>query len=294
MLPPIAPPTPPARPTVPGDARGVLRPAAASEQFSLERVAPSAEVAPYVEYHWVVAWALPPGSVHHQKVLPAPSVNMTFQPWGVRISGVMRGQFSTELQGTERVLGVRFHPGGFRPFLGAPLATITDRQLAIADVFGPEGDALWTQVRAGADRDDPTGMAALVDELLAARAPETPPGEIALVTGIVDTIAGDPSITRADHVADRFGLHPRTLQRLFADWVGVGVKWVLQRYRIYEAVDLAATGEQVGWSRVAADLGFTDQAHFTRVFSAMVGVSPARYARECAAAVVADRQTVEN
>ena len=272
--------------TDPTAARGVLRPAAALEHFTLERVAPAASVAPYVEHHWVVAWSLPPGHVHEQKVLPAPSVNMTFQPWGVRVSGVMRGQFSTELQGTERVLGVRFRPGGFRPFLGAPLTSITDRQLAIGDVFGADGDRLWAEVRDVAESDgDPAGMATRVDHFLAERAPETPPAEVDLVSRIVATIADEPSITRAHHVADRFGLGDRTLQRLFAEWVGVGVKWVIQRYRIYEAVDLAAAGGPVTWSRVAADLGFTDQAHFTRAFTAMVGISPAAYARECATAV---------
>ncbi|MGH3223253.1 MAG: AraC family transcriptional regulator [Streptosporangiaceae bacterium] len=32
------------------------------------------------------------------------------------------------------------------------------------------------------------------------------------------------------------------------------------------------------WAALAADLGYADQAHLTRDFTATIGVSPARYA----------------
>ena len=30
-----------------------------------------------------------------------------------------------------------FRPAGFHPFLGAPVATLTDRRVQVAEVFGP-------------------------------------------------------------------------------------------------------------------------------------------------------------
>ena len=71
---------------------------------------------------------------------------------------------------------------------------------------------------------------------------------------------------------------PRTLQRLFADYVGVSPKWVMRRARLHEAAERADSGEPVDWAALASDLGYADQAHLTRDFTVTIGVPPARYA----------------
>ncbi|HEX4657931.1 MAG TPA: AraC family transcriptional regulator [Streptosporangiaceae bacterium] len=75
------------------------------------------------------------------------------------------------------------------------------------------------------------------------------------------------------------GLPVRRLQRLFAEYVGVGPKWVMRRARLHEAAERADRGLDVAWAELASDLGYADQAHLTREFTAMIGVPPGRYAR---------------
>ena len=70
----------------------------------------------------------------------------------------------------------------------------------------------------------------------------------------------------------------RTLQRLFRRYVGVGPKWVLQRARLHDAVDRIDAGRVTDLASLALELGWFDQAHFTRDFTALVGQSPAAYA----------------
>ena len=94
----------------------------------------------------------------------------------------------------------------------------------------------------------------------------------------------DHSLLTVADVADRHAVTVRTLQRLFTHYVGVGPKWVLARYRLHDAVaDLDA-----GWPGTLTDLavryGWYDQAHFTRDFTALVGVTPGQY-RDRATAV---------
>ena len=72
----------------------------------------------------------------------------------------------------------------------------------------------------------------------------------------------------------------RSLQRLFTDYVGIGPKWVIMRFRILDAAAAAHDGEPVDWARLAVELGFTDQAHLTRAFTSVVGTPPATYQRE--------------
>jgi len=45
----------------------------------------------------------------------------------------------------------------------------------------------------------------------------------------------------------------------------------------------AAAAESVDWSSLAVELGFADQAHLTRAFTATVGTPPATYAKRAQA-----------
>ena len=99
------------------------------------------------------------------------------------------------------------------------------------------------------------------------------------VTEIVYRVAKERGILKVQDLVDRYGLNLRTLQRLFARYVGVSPKWVIQRYRLLEAAAQLATGESISQVELALSLGYSDQAHFIRDFKSMVGVSPAAYAR---------------
>lgn len=79
-------------------------------------------------------------------------------------------------------------------------------------------------------------------------------------------------------LAARLGLSTRTLQRLFTEHVGLGAAVVVRRQRLHEVAARALAGDAVDWSRVAVELGYCDQAHLVRDFTAAVGAPPARYA----------------
>jgi len=55
---------------------------------------------------------------------------------------------------------------------------------------------------------------------------------------------------------------------------------VMRRARLHEAAQCADAGGAVDWAALAADLGYADQAHLTRDFTATLGVPPSRYAAE--------------
>ena len=98
------------------------------------------------------------------------------------------------------------------------------------------------------------------------------------VAALVSRITADPGLRRVDQLAAASGMTARSLQRLFADYVGVSPKWVMRRARLHEAAERADSGEPVDWASLAADLGYADQAHLTRDFTATLGVPPGRYA----------------
>ena len=267
-----------------GDPRGILHAPAAAGAFALARHHPSAALAPFVEYLWSVEWDRTGQPDHVQQVLPNPSVHVSFEPDRSRVTGVSRRRsaFAYRLSGAGRVVGVRFRPGGVRPWLAGPASVLTDREAPVAELAALDtldAVALSAAVQAAPDA---AAAAALVDAALASRRPEPDP-VVDRVAGLVAAVQGDPGIRRVGDLADRAGLGVRSLQRLCAEWIGVGPTWLVRCARLHEAAGRAAGG-RVDWAGLAAELGYADQAHLVRDFARVVGQPPARYARALAAA----------
>ncbi|MET9181653.1 helix-turn-helix domain-containing protein [Kitasatospora aureofaciens] len=250
--------------------RGVLHPARAAELIDVERLVPEPAAARFVEFYWFVRWDLTGHPPYEQKVLAHPNVHLVFEAPRARVYGVDRALFVRRLEGAGHVLGVKFRPGAFRPFAGHPVGDLADRSVPAADYFGPEVDRINARIL-----DEPT--AERVDEFLCPRLPAPDP-VAEEVAAMVERITGSPDLCRVDELARELGVSVRSLQRLFAEYVGASPKWVLRRARLHEAAERAANEGKLDLAALAVELGYADQAHLTRDFTAAVGVSPARYA----------------
>ena len=119
---------------------GVLHAETAAARFTLSRHPPPDDLAPFLDYWWVVRWDLRGQPPHEQAILPHPNVNLAFEASGAAVFGVDRSIFTRRLTGAGKALGVRFRPGGFRPFYRKPIATLNDRVVPARQVFGPAAD----------------------------------------------------------------------------------------------------------------------------------------------------------
>lgn len=250
----------------------------AAELFSrvrFRRREPAGPLRPYLEHYWLIDWDLPQPYASH--VVPHPSVNIVFQHFGdeepfAEVAGIGLELFTQKLQGRGRVCGIQFRPGGFRPFAPArPVSEWTGRRVRFPG-FYPDADPAEVLTP-----DDEDARVAALDAFLLGLGPRPDP-QADLAMALVDRIRTDRTIRRVTDFARAEGLSVRLLQRLFAAYVGVGPKWVILRYRIHEALEHAETDRTVDWSRLAADLGYADQAHLVRDFTATVGVPPTAYA----------------
>lgn len=270
-----------------GQPRGVLRPALAQGGFEHLRCLPSAALAGLVEHYWYVAWDLRGLPPQRQETLPHPNVQLVVERGGARVYGVHTERFIRQLEGRDRVFGVKFKAGGFHPFFGAPVSGIADRSLAAQDVFGAAATAFAEEIVGGAEMEQRVAGAErfLLARLLARAAP--PDANVQRAGALVAAIAGDLGLTSVQRLTAASGLDKRSLQRLFQKYVGIGPKWVIQRYRLHEAVAQVQAGAPVNWTELALALGYFDQTHFIRDFRKLVGQSPAEYARSLAPAVQA-------
>jgi AraC-like DNA-binding protein len=263
------------RQEVRAEPKGVLDPALAAQKLRLARFEPAADLKSFVEHLWIVAWNLRGQPPHVQKTLPYPCAHLVFDAGKTAIFGVVRGAFDYRLEGTRKVLGVRFRPGGFRGLLGAPMTSITDKTLPLTRIY--ELDPIAAEASVLEPEGDSEMMAA-AEAILRYRIPPAD-ATVDVVHGMIDQIAADRDLNRVDDLAARLRMSERGLQRLFGDYVGVSPKWVIRRSRLHDAASRLANDEDVNLTHLAQDLGYSDQAHFTRDFKALVGRAPSDYRR---------------
>jgi len=248
-----------------------------ANRYRYIRYRPSSDLASYVEHFWVVEWDLRGQRPESAETLPHPSVHMIFESGGrSHIRGPSRAKFSRLIENRGSIFAVKFTPAGFRPFSREPVRTLADRAIPIRDVFGAGGDALDRAVVSG--RSDASRIA-LIERFLRERDPGKDEN-VSRISAIVYSAANDRSILTVQDLVDRFAQTTiRTLQRLFATYVGVGPKWVIQRYRLHEAAAQLAAIDSINHASLASELGYSDQAHFVRDFKRVVGMTPAAYAK---------------
>lgn len=238
--------------------------------FDHRRHTVAPELAPFAEHFWISSWDL--AEPFTQRLISHPIVNLTVTEEFARIAGVIPGEFSCTLEGRGRVVGLRFRPGGFRPFTDGPVSALTGRFVSLPDMFGTAGATLWRQVQAAPDEE----AMRLVEAFLLDRRPAPDP-LIDEAAALVAAVEADQTLTRVGRLAAVAGTSVRSLQRLFQEYVGVGPKWVIRRFRLHEAAERVRDGLDL--AELATELGYADQAHLTRDFAAVVGLPPAAYQR---------------
>jgi AraC-like DNA-binding protein len=265
-----------------GDEKGILHPQEQARHRTLDRLPAGPAVGRFVEWYWTVRWDLRDQPPYVAEVLPHPSVNVTFEVTDTRtgafVNGVCTKKFTRELTGDGWTFGVKFWAGGFGAFTGIDVGSFRDDVLPLADVFD-DAERLADLVMSASDDGR---RRAVVEAFLSERLADGDDPSYQLVLQIVGAIVTDRELTRVDQLTERFGVPVRTLQRLFRRYVGVGPKWVLRRYRLHDGADLLARGRTDELAALAVELGYFDQAHFSREFSEEVGMAPLEYAAACA------------
>jgi AraC-like DNA-binding protein len=266
------------------DTRGIVDAGELFSRVAFRRRAAAEPLRPYIEHYWLIDWDL--DQPYLSQVVPHPSVNLVFQRHGAsppeaEVAGVGLGLFSVTLEGTGRVCGVQFRPGGFRPFLArrgrGSVARLTGRREAVTEVFPHAGDV----PRAVLSPESEDARVEALDGFLLDLGPEEDPAALRAME-LAHVVRTDRAVTRVEQLARREGVSVRSLQRLFASCVGVSPKWVILRYRIHEALEQAAGNPDIDWARLAGELGYSDQAHLVRDFTATVGLPPTEYVRAAA------------
>ncbi len=259
---------------------GVLHPGNLP-RFSARLIEPAPDPHDVVARYWHVQWRLAATESIDQAVVDPPAVTLTIEagdvPHGLVITGPHRIAWRRTIAGTGDVFGIRLRPGGLTALGTLDPASLVDRTVALTAQLDPALHALLRRVSVERSVDARVRAAdALIGAHLRAR-PLTSPQLLA--NGAVEELRVHALRRTGEPLAERLGVSERTVQRALAATLGIGAKQAASRIRMQQAADAVALRGDTELAAIAAELGFTDQAHLTSEFRAVTGMTPGSYRR---------------
>jgi AraC-like DNA-binding protein len=165
---------------------------------------------------------------------------------------------------------IRFQPTGLHRLFGLPMGEMCDQGIDLGTVFGASIRRLQRALFAamGFQARVTAAQAFFGDALATARKADD-------MDRLATLIARSGGIAPIAHLADRFGLSARQVQRRFVSSVGVSPKFYSRLHRLDRALSLSQGNCATTWAQIAAHTGFADEAHLSREFRALCGEPPA-------------------
>ncbi|CAN7614467.1 helix-turn-helix domain-containing protein [Paenibacillus sp. LjRoot56] len=266
---------------------GQMDPAGFEYHIAFDTYQPPAGLTAFVLHFWTIRWHNTTGQPYiSEQVMHRPYVDVfvSLPESGIQCS--FRNRRDYEASGSGRIIGARLHPGAFHAFRNGSLAGLHNGTIALQDIFA---DADQAFVEHTLSLDDAAAVGALAD-LLQARNPQNDP-QIAIVSRIIEAIEKDGMQT-VKEVAQWSGMSERWLQQLFQEYVGIGIKWQLQRNKLLQAASSIRVYDVPDWADIAYELGYSSQQHFISDFKRVLGKTPAQYKRELRAPASSTRDQV--
>ncbi len=238
---------------------------------------PGKEFSGLIEKFWYMPWKEGVSRRMHE-ILPDGSFAFLFavSESGCRILYV--GPF-TELR---RVLlldrleyfCVQFRPGRMLRVADIAAADLVNSWAVLPKLFGVSADEIGEDLyRAPTIRAKQQLIEALFRKTEVAKL--LPKGAFVQCVGAVDEAGG---AIRVDELADRVGVSPRTLERLFLEHVGISPKTFARMVRFQNAVARLRSGRSFSsFADLAIACGYTDQSHFIKDFKTLAQRLPSEF-----------------
>lgn len=259
------------------ESAGHLNPGDPEVAFSRFRL--GADLDDLVRHVWVARWDVPAGAVRPQRVLTYPSANAVLQPAGASLHGPSRVLTTQDLTGRSWVVGVLLRPAAARLLTTTEPARLVGRWEPLPDAPLPAVAAAMAGPATAAGREVATVLRAWFAPV-AARVDDA--GRLANAACRVAEERAD--VRRVSDLADLLGTTTRTLSRVVRQHTGLTPKWLIECRRLQAAATRLFADPGADLAALAAELGYADQAHFTRRYRAVVGETPARTRRHAPAA----------
>lgn len=188
---------------------------------------------------------------------------------GAWVYGAFARPVLAHLDGRVALFGVRIRPGRCGALLGPSAGALADAVHDLDGVLGRAGADCYDALHAAADGS--ARLRIVARRLATWRATRGRADRRAAAVADAIVAAADPRVAT---LARRLDLSARHLARLCRHATGLGPKRLARVVRAQRALRALHDGRDATPARVAAELGFADQAHLTGELRALAGTTP--------------------
>ena len=231
---------------------------------------PSSDLGRFVRCVWAHEGGA--GSGEPFRVLPDGCVDVVWNGASLRVAGPDTGPVLEALPAGAPVSGIRFHPGAAPALLGVPASAIRDARVPLASLWGADAVRLSEALSEAGSVEE---RAALLERAMAGRAVRAGAPD-PLVGALVRRLAqgGQGRLEGLDGLAGELGVSTRQLLRRCTAAVGYGPKVLERVLRFQEVMRRMQAEPEVPLGRLAAAVGYADQAHLAHETAALGGLTP--------------------
>jgi AraC-like DNA-binding protein len=192
------------------------------------------------------------------------------EPQG-RVIGPMTRVGATSLTERPEMVGAYLNVGQVRALTGAAAWALTDRVVALDDLWGASGNGLAAELSL---LDEASRIQRLESTLLARLGSEgvtRSAVDVAALTGWVLRRRGRVTVQQ---LVDGAGTSRQHLARLFREQAGVTPKLYSRLARFHAGLRYAGRGGRGDWAQVALEMGYADQSHMIAEFRRFSSLTP--------------------
>ncbi|WP_138444741.1 helix-turn-helix domain-containing protein [Sinomonas susongensis] len=251
--------------------RGQLTP---DPRAPIARIAPPTTAAHAIKHFWVVEWSLPEGEQTRQLALGYPVINLVVEPGRLAVYGPSTTAGSRLLEGTGWAVGALLRPAATPLFTDCP-GEFADGERDL-DEPGLASAVARAMSRPASAEARFAEAAAAVAGWIAERLPQADARGLE-ANRMADLADAEPGLLRVPDLAAAMGTSERTIERLAADFLGPTPAALMRRRRIQLAAERLRSDPDGPLAELAHTLGYSDQAHLSRDFRAVLGMTPGEY-----------------
>ncbi|MES2748636.1 MAG: helix-turn-helix domain-containing protein [Bacteroidota bacterium] len=192
------------------------------------------------------------------------------------IHGQITSYIELEATGKIGVFSARFKPNGLQSFIDFDVAQLTDTTMTVAEVWKEKGKELVTTILKATSNEM---RVEILERFLETKLKESKKND-ETIDFCVDAIVNSNGTIAIEKLTDELDISKRQLERKFQAIVGLNLKMFSRITRFNFALQLIEKKEFDGFTKVAYDGGFYDQAHFIKDFKDLTGLNPKQYFSE--------------
>lgn len=167
-------------------------------------------------------------------------------------------------------LGVRFHPGKAPRFAEAKPTELVDNSVELDSLFGIDADSLGERLHCCRSAREKTE---LVESLVRGVALDS---QNALTEHAVKLLEARNGQVKVKDLAEQLGVSRRTLERLFAEHVGVAPKAFARILRFQNVLAILRARRFRDYTDLAFACGYADQSHLLKDIRTLTGRLPSQ------------------